>query len=120
MLITNNFNLPELHVNKLLNVFCLLIVFDSANHENEPINTCVDVTSDVAGKEEKLVIGASSYQPQMSKDPLSDLQTELPKHSHCLPSTLQNENNSGSIARAVDNTGFSDRPKRYLHHNYVY
>ena len=95
-----------------------MIVFDSAN-ENEPINTCVEVTSDVAGKEEKMVIFANSYQPQMSKDPLSDLQTELPKHSHCLPSTLQNENNTG-IARAVDNTGYNDRPQRYLHHNYVY
>ena len=96
-----------------------MIVFDSAKHENEAINTFVDVTSDVAGKEEKMVIGASSYQPQMSKDPLSDLQTELPKHSHCLPSTLQNENNTG-IARAVENTGYNDIPKRYLHRNYVY
>ena len=119
MFITNNFNLPELHVNKLLNVFFLLIVFDSAKRENEPINTCVDVTSDVAGNEEKLVFGGSSYQPQISKDPLPELQTELPKHSHCLPSTMKNENYSGSIARTVDNTSFSDRPKRYLHHNYV-
>ena len=86
--------------------------FDSAKLENEEINTWVDVTTDVAGKEERLVM--SSYQSQISKDPLQDSQTELPKHSHCLPSTQQHVSDTGSVSRAVGDISYNERPKRYL------
>ena len=96
-----------------------MLAFDSAaRHENEAINTCgVDVTSDVAGREEKLVL--SSYEKQISRDPVQDSQTES-KRLHYLLSSQQHINNTGSVARAVDNTSYNDRPKKYVHHLYVY
>ena len=101
---------------KLLNAFCLLLAFNSATrHENEAINTCVEVTSDVAGSE-KLVLG--SYQKQISKDPVQDSQTES-KRLHYLLSSQQHVNNTGSVARAVDNTGYNDRPERYVPTSHV-
>ena len=116
MFITSNFNLLALHVLKLLNAFCLLLAFDAAKYENEATNACVDITSDVVGREEKLVMG--SYEQQISRDPLQDSQAQS-KHPHYIVSSQQHVNNTGSVARAVDNTGYNDRPKRYLHHMYI-
>ena len=101
---------------KLLNAFCLLLAFNSATrHENEAINTWVEVTSDVAGSEK---LELSSYQRQISRDPVQDSQTES-KRLHCLLSSQQHVNNTGSVDRAVDNTGYNDRPKRYVPTSHV-
>ena len=113
LFIISNFNFLALHVLKLLNMLFLLPAIDSARHVNE---AHVDITADVAGREEKLI--SSGYEKQISRDPLKDSQTES-KHSHCLLSSQQRVNNTGSVARAVDNTSYNDRPKRYIPTSHV-
>ena len=76
------------------------------------MNTLVDVTTDVTVKEEKCEL-ANGYQQQLSttKETLQELQ--LSKHPNYVPAQQQ-MNNTSSVARAVGNTSYGERPNRYI------
>lgn len=78
------------------------------------MNAFVEMTSDATVMGEKLSF-RSSYQQQISKDPLQEFQ--LAKHSQCVIPTQQHVYNTGGVgvARALDNTSHGERPNRYLH-----
>ena len=78
------------------------------------MNAIVDMTSDATVTEEKLSF-RSSYQQQISKDPLQEFQ--LAKHSQCVIPMQKHVNITGGVgvARTLDNTSHGERPNRYLH-----
>ena len=75
----------------------------------------MDVTTDAILKEEKYEV-THGYQQQIStKETLQELQ--LPKHQknyYVLPAQ-QHMNNTSSVARAVGNNSYGERPNRYIH-----
>ena len=76
------------------------------------MNTLVDVTTDVILKEEKCEF-THGYQQQIStKETLQELQ--LLKHQNYVLPAQQHMNNTSSVARAVGNTSYGERPNRYI------